>query len=131
MSITNLLEIKTQKFKSNKLNIFENVPGTHFSCKLAKLKLRVWPPGVGGSRSENNKGAVNSQESTGGYSWLKKKKISAIILVGSMFTEKTLDLHPPDELIFQAVIVLHLLSVKRHTWSLFPKLKWGLDHTTC
>ena len=47
MEVTNLLEIQSQKL-SNMIKVFcGDVSSTQFSCKLAMIRPRVWPPSVG------------------------------------------------------------------------------------
>ena len=41
-----LLEKKIQTVKGNSTKFLCGSPGTLFSCKLATIKLRLWPPGV-------------------------------------------------------------------------------------
>jgi hypothetical protein len=43
--IAGLLE--KQRWDSEKQQLLCGSPGTLFSCKLATIKLRLWPPGVG------------------------------------------------------------------------------------
>jgi hypothetical protein len=41
------LKNKVGTVKGNSIKAAFRSPGTPFSCKLAKIKLRLWPPSVG------------------------------------------------------------------------------------
>jgi hypothetical protein len=48
MNVTDLLEIQSQKLRATGLRLYAgNVRCTLFSCKLAMIRHKAWPPGVG------------------------------------------------------------------------------------
>lgn len=51
--------------KQQDKDFFGECPGTLFSCKLAMIKLRVWPPSVREVTLRVNRKAVNSLEMEG------------------------------------------------------------------
>ena len=56
------LKNKIQTVKGNSTQFLCGSTGTLFSCKLATIKLRLWPPGVGELVFENCRKARESLE---------------------------------------------------------------------